>query len=66
MTKRFLISERYIVDLQKYLTNIYVNLYETNLTNYDLGKSDKIDVQLLRLKNVIESLKKIPKDSVPF
>ena len=66
MTKRFLLSERYITDLHKYLRNIYANLYETNLTIYDLGKSDNIDVQLLRLLKAIETLEKIPKVSVPF
>lgn len=66
MTKRFLLSERFIVDLHKYLRNIYANLYETNLTNYDLGKADNIDVQLLRLLKAIETLEKIPKVSEPF
>ena len=66
MTKRFLLSERFIIDLHKHLRNIYANLYEINLTNYDLDKSDNIDIQVSRLLKVIETLEKIPKVSVPF
>ena len=66
MSKKFLLSERFINDLKNYLQSISSNLNNVNHSNYNIGLSDNIDSNINKLQRVIQVIDKILKNSTAY
>jgi len=66
MTKKLLLSERFINDLKNYLQSISSNLNNANHSNYNIGLSDNIDSNINKLQRVIQVIDKILKNSTAY
>ena len=63
MSKKLLLSERFIVDLKNHLQAISSTIHNSNLRNYDLTGSDVITINVNKLNNVINIIQNILKNS---
>jgi hypothetical protein len=66
MSKKLLLSERFITDLKNHLQSISSNLISVNHSNYDIGLSDNIDINVNKLQRVIQVINNILKNSTAY
>jgi hypothetical protein len=66
MTKKIILSERFINDLKTHLQSISSNVHYANLNNYNLGLSDSIDINMMKLDQVIKVIDTILKNTTPY